>query len=826
VTPVPSHRRPLLAGLAALAAVAIALLGAVGPAAAAGDPPTMTARVLLQGHARLGSWIAIQVHLHNDGPSVTGELRLQGGSQGGTRYAAPVQLDSPSDKDWILYAQPPSFGQQLEVVLANGAEVIARQKVAVTVHDANQLIVGVVADDPQPLVGTLNLPAVQNQQAAVVVPLGLEDLPTRLEAWSAMDRLVWQDVDASSLTTEQLTALRGWIALGGRLIVVGGTAGIGVLGGFPDAILPYRPTSTVDAAPASLKGLIGTLPAAATDVPAMAGELIRGRALASTAGQAIAAQAGYGAGSVTILGVDPTAGWLGESTAGASLWPALIPPRSDGSVSMTDDSQIVGAVSNLPSLALPPLGGLLLLLIGYIALIGPINYLVLRRLDRREWAWITMPVLIVGFAVGAYAFGNALRGSSLIVNEVGIVRGAPDATEGTAQVYLGVFSPTRGSYQVAVPGGALLSSPISGDVFGGGSAGLDVVQGDPSRVRDLSVGVQSLRTIRAESQVVAPKIHVDLALVDGTLQGTIRNDGTTVLEKPAVVLGTNVKVLQDLDPGEEVQVTLPVVGGGFGQSLSDRIFGQVFFDQTGTTSDATRRDQVRHLVLDQLTNDPQLGTFGRLNATGPVVLAWGDEAVLDVSVEGQAAQRLSNVLYYVPAGMPIRGRTIFQGDLLSSTVIDADAGLFSKDPTTFGFGRGSATVSYRPLPFEGTLAVSHVRLGFSFGPDGFPAGTTTAPIAPIPDACQEVKAGDPTPDGCPKPQPDDQFDGMPEIEVFDRTAGVWHRLAHATQGQTYDLRDPARYVDPTTGALLVRYVNDRSDQVGFSVAVAIEGTVK
>ena len=67
----------------------------------------------------------------------------------------------------------------------------------------------------------------------------------------------------------------------------------------------------------------------------------------------------------------------------------------------------MGAVSNLPSLALPPIGGLLVLLFGYIVLIGPINYLVLRRLDRREWAWVTMPVLIVVFTVGAFGFGVA-----------------------------------------------------------------------------------------------------------------------------------------------------------------------------------------------------------------------------------------------------------------------------------------------------------------------------------------------------------------------------------------------------------------------------------
>jgi hypothetical protein len=158
--------------------------------------------------------------------------------------------------------------------------------------------------------------------------------------------------------------------------------------------------------------------------------------------------------------------------------------------------------------------------------------------------------------------------------------------------------------------------------------------------------------------------------------------------------------------------------------------------------------------------------------------------------------------------------------------------MFTKDPSTFSFGRGSATVSYRPLPFDGTLTVSHVRLGFSFGPEGVISGGV--PIEPLPAACQVVldrpgQANDdrfiPAP-GCPKPLPADQFDGLPEIEVFDRSASTWERLPHPAQGQPYDLANPARYVDPTTGAFLVRYVNERDDPVGFSAAVAIEGTVQ
>jgi hypothetical protein len=145
--PVAPRRLGLVVAFSALVLALVA--PALDPARAA-DAPTMTARILLQGHARIGSWIAIEVHLVNNGPSISGELRLQGGSQGGTRFATAVQLDSPSDKTWILHAQPPSFGQQLEVQLVSAGQVLLRQKVAVTIHDQGQLIVGVVAGEPEP----------------------------------------------------------------------------------------------------------------------------------------------------------------------------------------------------------------------------------------------------------------------------------------------------------------------------------------------------------------------------------------------------------------------------------------------------------------------------------------------------------------------------------------------------------------------------------------------------------------------------------------------------------------------------------------------------
>jgi hypothetical protein len=811
-------------GLVGAIVLAIAALGAASarPVAAA-DGPQLDARVLLQGHARLGSWLAIEVRLQNEGTPVVGELRLLGGSQGGTRFSVPVDLPSPSDKRYTLYAQPPSFGQEIEVLLMVGDQTLARQKVAFTIHDVNQLTIGVVAAQPAGIVAGIQLPAAQNQTNPVIVPLDVSDLPDRLEAWSSLDRLIWQDVDSNALSADQIAALRGWLALGGRLIVVGGTTGPGVLSGFPDAILPYRPETTVDVAAASLTDLLAQVPADAADVPALGGELMRGRALVTSGDRVVAADAPYGSGGVTVIGLDPTVGWIAESKATVGLWRNLIPARTSGSLVSGDDSQIVGAVSDLPALALPPIGGLVLLLFGYIALIGPINYLVLKRLDKREWAWVTMPALIAIFAVGAYAYGSALRGSDVIVNEVAIVRGAPDATEGAAQVYLGVFSPTRGSYQVAMPGGALLSAPVNGDFFSGTGAVLDVVQGEPARVRNLSVGFGSLRTVRAETPAQVPLIHADLQLTNGVVTGTIRNDSAKVLEAPAVVLGGSVVVLADIQPGASADVNLRISPNLMGTALSDKVVGQVFFNDAVASSERQRRSQTRHRIIDQLTFDPMFGNLGSLSSDVPVVLAWGVDPIVDVEIAGQKPARAANVLYYIPVGMRVRGATTFGSDLIRSTVLSADAGFFSRDLYSMSFGKGTVTIAYRPIPFDGTFAATKVLLQMGFGGDqiGAGGGKVIEPVPPVTEpACD--------PAACESPPPDINggFDQLPETEVLDRTTGEWRRLPHLDGGQTFELKDPARYVDPATGTIQIRFINARQDSVGMSFNVVLQGDVE
>jgi hypothetical protein len=710
------------------------------------------------------------------------------------------------------------------VDLVANEQVVDSVTVAYLVHDSNQLVVGVLAERPAGIVSGLHLPTNPFGVAPAIVPLTISDLPGRAEGWGVIDRLVWQDVDSNQLSLEQLGALRQWLAAGGRLVIVGGSAGIGTLSAFPDDILPYRPTATLDLDPASLVSLLGPLPVGAAELPAMAGALAHGRALATSGDRVVAADLAYGNGRVTILGFDPTTAWLAESKSIEPMWRSVLPERTGDSAILVDDSQLVQAVYQLPALALPPTTGLLAIIAAYIAIIGPINYLILKRLDRRELAWITMPVLVVGFAAAAFGYGSFLRGTDVVINEVAIVRGAPNATEATAQVYFGIFSPTRSTYQVSVPQGALLASPINGDPFGQGTATLDILQGtgpeQPSAVRNLSVGTGSLRVVRAQLPISAPRMRVSLTLTSDILTGTFENASDEALEGVAVVLGSSVAVLGDVAAHATVQVRLPIQANPFGSALADQVVGATF----DSSSEAGVRRATRYSMVQQLTYDP-MGSFGNgLPADQAVILAFGRHDVLDLQVGTQEPRRNANVLYYVPVGIGIHGKVTFSADLLRPTVIDSDAQFFSKERFFLSMGVGSATLAYRPIPFDGSFTVSEIRLTLGQGGGGGPiaGGKVIEPLPSIPVNCTD--SNNTIPEGCLARR----LDFLPEVEVFDRTGeGAWVRLPRMDPEAGYVLASPIRYVDPATGQVLVRFVNDNPEgSAGFSFQLALVGSVE
>jgi len=815
---------------------------------------TIEARALLGGHVRPGAWTAVAVHLTNDGPAIDGELRIGSGTGTTSQYGLEVHLATGANQQVTLYAQTQIFGSKINVDLAVGDQVIARQVVTIRSHDAYSPIVAVVAEQPQGLLPQINAALVNpNVATGTVITLTAADLPPRVEAWAAIDRLVWQDVDAADLTEAQAEALRLWLGAGGQLIVVGGTTGTTTLRGFDlpaDDLLPFDPTRTVDVAPSDLVSLVGPLPSDAATTPAVAGLLRRGSILARSGDDVIAAQQSYGRGMVSLIGFNPAERWLADGSTASTLWHRLLPAVTSQALNplqLTDDSPIVYAMQNVPQVALPPIEQLFVLLVAYIALIGPINYIVLRRLDKREWAWITIPALVVVFAVGSYGLGASLKGSDVIVNEVGVVRASQGSGRGIGQVYVGIYSPSRRSFQVSIPGGALLSNPISQIQNTGSEQPLDVLFGDAaSHLRNFEVGFGVVRGFRAEAPADAPQVESDLHLGSGRLQGTITNRSDTTLENIAVVFGGGVAILDSLEPGKSSTVDINITTSNqYGYALSERIFGSSFPRDAATA----RAVYTRRAVIDQLSN------YDRpLTADTPLLLAWRTGSVVDVDLAGEEPNRIGDALYMISLGVRLDANQVFADQAMKRTIIATDAAQGWGDTGTLYLSRGTMTVENRPISFSGTFHPTMLEVALSQGEaltlngnGGFleplPAdeqpdqddpveGVAGEPTAtPDPNATSDPN---PTPVGEPRPgKPGAVMPfGLPAFQLFDRVSQLWVELPAFDPAVAYRIVNPERYVD-NAGSVLMRFVNRAEagqfpgeEQVYFQLATRIEGTME
>jgi hypothetical protein len=279
-------------------------------------------------------------------------------------------------------------------------------------------------------------------------------------------------------------------------------------------------------------------------------------------------------------------------------------------------------------------------------------------------------------------------------------------------------------------------------------------------------------------------------------------------------------VLGDVPAHESRDVNLVIRDNPFGASLADQLVGTSF---DSTTPEAVRRS-IRYQIVNQLTFDPAGMMNNSLSADQAVIMAFGQSRILDIKLGTDTLRQNGNILYYVPVSIGITGHVAFTSDLMHSTVVEADAQFFSKDRFFLSLGNGSATIAYRPIPFEGTFGATRIGIGLtSGGPLGaLGGGKDIEPLAAIPVPCTD--SNNTLPEGCEARR--DDF--LPEVEVFDRSgAGTWLRLPRMSADTAYNLIDPERYTDATTGQVLMRFVNDNPElQAGFGFQLVLEGDVE
>jgi hypothetical protein len=713
-----------------------------GPAADANQTAglQMSAIAAYNGYFKYGEWLPVRVELQNQGQDLNGEVRVQiNNSQGTVVYSAPVALPSGSRKLVTVFVLPNNFSRELEIQLVSQGKTLLSGKVAVRPQPNISLFAGLLSPQRGALSLLSGIKPPGQERPKVLVDLTLEDLSERPEALRSFDLLVFNDTDTSSLTPEQVSALTAWVEQGGLLVIGGGAGARRTLSGLPESLLPTKVSGTAEISTADVK-LLGDY--IEGNPPLAIGPFVSARADLAPGSQLVAGskelplvvRSVRGSGAIYFVSLDLTSvpfnGWpenptFWETIIGISgRYPENMP--FDTSPRQYRANSLYYALSNIPSLDLPSIQGIQILLGIYILIVGPVNYLILRWKRRLHLAWVTIPALTALFTAGSFGIGYTLRGNDLILNKIALVQPGANG-DANLTSYMGLFSPRQQGYEVSIKGETLLSPMSANDPNAWAGNGLPAtggemifIQDQPARVRGLTVNQWAMQSFMSEGTWKDfGKLSGKLTLKNDVLVGTVRNDTRYTLTDVVLTFQGRFVRLGDMAPGAEKTINLGLSNlqsDRFGTPLSYRLYQQDY--PNGPMPRAV--EQKSNIVSSILDNTPWMKMISSssfpMTATaqsGVMMFGWLDQAPPTVEVSGNQLSYRTTALVYtnLDYAYPDTGYITLPPGLIpgSLTHMPAQGGVCG-NTTSININQGEAEFEYQLPKNLQALKVNTLKL--------------------------------------------------------------------------------------------------------------------
>jgi hypothetical protein len=432
-------------------------------------------------------------------------------------------------------------------------------------------------------------------------------LPTEWYGYEAVDIMVFALSDVGfcrqlANDVPRLAAIDRWVQLGGRLVFLAGRNASKLIGDdqplnafvpgkFDDVIrLPQtRPLENFIESPALIGATGPNLAIATPRLTDVSGHVeIYGRSNELP----VVVRSAHGFGEICFVGLDldqpPLAGWPGRNAfLHAVLEPYLWTPDQTSlpqhlsSLGYSDISgalrhQLGRAFVSVTTVSFPIVAALI---VAYLLLIGPLDYLLVQKLFGRPMlGWVTFPLIVLLTCGGAVGISHWSKGIHIHVNQAEVVDvdAASSSVRGT---YLStLYDPRAARHDLKLahrlPGDETPQSAqsllswfgLAGSGLGGmhaSGAALDVTRSGYSfapqldALKDVPILSGSTKSFmsRWTASARAPA-SADLKLDDdGILSGTIKNDSNARLTDAYLLCGQWAYRLGDVAPGQHIKVS-------------------------------------------------------------------------------------------------------------------------------------------------------------------------------------------------------------------------------------------------------------------------------
>lgn len=733
------HRFPKSTGLIL---ILLLLLGAWAQTGAAQSGLTMTARAGFDGFYKSGQWVPVYVTLSNSGASVEGTVQIVTNPASASErlvYEAPVNLPPQSRKLVTLYVQAPNFTSSLTVALLdeNGNPVAEVKTNSLSQLPSDALLYGVVTPEPGEFGFLENVAGTYKEARAAF--LSLEELPEMAVPWNNLDVLIIHDSDTGQLTPAQKEALNAWVDTGGQLVLTGGANWQKTTAAFGDKLpVTISGSESVDDLP-DLVTAVGEPFRDPGPYVIANSSLARGELLFHQDGLPILARQSQGRGAVYFLALDPALAPLQDWDGSERFWAGIaaqVPGQSLWGAGPQNGYAAKNAAASLPSVSLPSAWQLGTLLLVYIVIMGPVNYWILRRRNKLERAWLTIPALVLVFSGIAYLIGFQIRGTTALVNQMAVAYSTVDSEYARVYSLLGLFSPQRSTHDLIFGDGALarpFGSDFGPDLGGNGRIG-SIQYGRDVTITGIRLDTAETQTFTAQNSVPALNISGEAALnlKDGslTLDVTVQNNSEILLETASLLFGSTAIELGDLAAGQSETIS-HVVGStpaGSGSAPGFRPVRPGYAPLVGNTEAILGTfdyydDRVlygRYQLLETLDGEAYNPGSLPLSESAVYLLAWADSAQIDVTTDQNNTERTNTTLYFIEIPLQqniVSGRHISIPVTLLHWEAIANSGVYEPAIQDLFLNQGWVELEYTPWPEFQTMQVNELALVLE-APDG------------------------------------------------------------------------------------------------------------
>ena len=769
--------------MASFSLIFLAFLLWIPPLVRAQGAVTLEAQAGFDGYCKSGHWLPIRVTLENQGMDLTGRLEVSVGyATQTTTYAQPVDLPGVSRKETFLYVYPEdTTNHALTVNFVSGGKVLADSKLNVTCVRGDEALVALIAETPSAFSG-LRLGRYGGRPVTAQLQPG--DLPDQSAALRALDVLVISGVDTGLFRPAQIQAIQQWVAGGGQLLVTGGPSWQKTASALRD-LLPLLPDGSTTLP--DLNALADYSP----NSPPLDGQALISQGELAPAGRRILSQSGHplivsrtvGSGSVVYLTFDPSLApfrsWPGADFFFAHLFAGQgsLPAWYSGFQAW---DMAANAISSLPSLRLPNIALVLGFLGFYVLAVGPLNYVLVRVLKRRELAWATIPALVIVFSLLAYLVGLQGRGNRPTLSRLAVIQSWPGVALAQVDALAGIYSPQRAAYQLQT-GPDLLVHPLPAINSPNLRPSNPLILHTPqqgSSLPQMRLDVAGLQAVAIEGQVPAlpfeSQLNLSLAGNQVSLQGSYTNNSQVTLHDAVLLVPGKAVSQGQVSPGEkrQIQLQLPALGqaepaasaGAFASGSPGIYYGapfggpnnDLFSSMLGTSN--YYQNQSTYMRYNLLSAIVGYGGSAGGRGGGIYLAGWSDESPLDISLEGRKFQTNDRTLYLIAL----------------NTRLDTSGASITLPPSLFTWSPLEQSAPYNAGPYDLSLNSANYTFRFDLA-QPIPYQSVESLVLHL----ESYNSNDPL-----------NF----EVSLWDFQSSAWIKQDRIVWGSN-SISDPQRYVD-------------------------------